>query len=109
MPVVKRTGWTTMRWASDLGDVHMTVTHSQESLLQIIERFNRKERYIVFQQVATTGEVGLDPSFREKLRRKGWPVPDQGVLVLTDYHLNWLYAALELHDGRWTSARTPCG
>lgn len=37
----------------------MLVSQSQESLLSIIERFNRKERYIVFPQMATKGAVQL--------------------------------------------------
>lgn len=82
----------------------MLISQSRDSLAELIERFNRKERYIVFQQVATAGSVELDVSFRSKLRDLGWPVPDRGVLVLTDYHLNWLYAALELSAGRWASA-----
>lgn len=77
----------------------MVTSTDRESLKDLIERFNRKERYIVFQQVATAGEVALDPRFLAKVRALGWPVPDHGVLVLTDYHLNWLYAALQLHSG----------
>lgn len=80
----------------------MTVTSSEVPLLQIIERFNRKERYILFQQVTSPQDVELDDEFRQKLNALGWGVPKQGVLVLTDYHLNWLYAALELHRGTWT-------
>lgn len=82
----------------------MLTSNDRESLTELIERFNRKERYIVFQQVATAGEVALDPGFQAKLRALGWPVPDRGVLVLTDYHLNWLYAALELHSRGWASS-----
>lgn len=82
----------------------MLISESQESLLSIIERFNRKERYILFQQVTTRGEVQLTEAFRQDLRSLGWSVPDGGVLVLTDYHLNWLYAALEVHAGRWATS-----
>lgn len=85
----------------------MVTSTDCESLKDLIERFNRKERYIVFQQVATAGEVALDPGFLAKVRALGWPVPDHGVVVLTDYHLNWLYAALELHRGTWASAHGP--
>ncbi len=33
----------------------MLVAESHEPLIDIIERFNRKERYVLFQQVATEG------------------------------------------------------
>lgn len=79
----------------------MTATSSDMSLLRIIERFNRKERYILFQQVTTSHEIQLDEQFRQKLNALGWGVPKQGVLVLTDYHLNWLYASLEWAAGTW--------
>ena len=81
----------------------MLVAESHEPLIDIIERFNRKERYVLFQQVATEGEVQLSPDFRKRLCALGWPVPEHGVLILMDYHLNWLYAALELHAGSWVS------
>ena len=63
----------------------MLVAESHEPLIDIIERFNRKERYVLFQQVATEGEVQLSPDFRKRLCALGWPVPEHGVLILMDY------------------------
>lgn len=81
----------------------MTKASADESLLQIIERFNRKERYIVFQQATSEGAVTLTEAFRGELDAAlSWDVPED-VLVLTDYHLTWLYAALEMHAGEWAS------
>ena len=79
----------------------MSATSSDMSLLRIIESFNRKERYILFQQVTTSREIQLDEEFRSKLNILGWDVPKRGVLVLTDYHLNWLYASLEWAGATW--------
>lgn len=72
-----------------------------DRLRSIIESYNRKERFFVFQQVATTGVVELSESFRRSLVGIGWDVPEEGVDVYFDYHLNWLYAALEEYDGEW--------
>lgn len=60
----------------------MNATSSDMSLLRIIESFNRKERYILFQQVTTSREVQLDEQFRSKLNTLGWDVPKRGVGLL---------------------------
>lgn len=81
-------------------------------LLELIKRFNRKERFILFEQaMAGTGGVELSQAYRAELVQ-ALPdviVPPEVPLVLTDYHLNWLYAALELHAGTWTGRNRPPG
>jgi hypothetical protein len=75
-------------------------------LTELLERFNRKERFIVFEQALTEGGAArLNPRYRlllnEALDSKGVCVPERPAFVAIDYHLNWLWAALEVGCGWW--------
>ena len=67
-------------------------------LLEITQRFNRKERYFVVTE-AQGSPLRLGESFRQELSRvAGVPVPPDA-FIATDFHLDWLYAALEMAAG----------
>lgn len=75
-------------------------------LPELLERFNRKERFIVFEQALTErGSARFNPRYRlllnEALAAKCVRVPDRPAFVAIDYHLSWLWAALELDFGWW--------
>lgn len=82
------------------------VTDARDSLRTTLERFNRKERFILFEQAtAGTGRVTLHDGYGAQLGAAiGQSIP-AGHLLMVDYHLNWLYAALELHAGNWSTAQ----
>lgn len=72
-------------------------------LIERLEKFNRKERHILWEQATGTGiAVALSDSYRENLGTAIGvtvpPAPDHVVLV--DYHLNWLYGALLADAGK---------
>lgn len=75
--------------------------NNASGLIDLIERFNRKERHILWEQATGSGSrVALSSSYRQKLSDAiGVHVPDKH-LVAVDLHLNWLYAALLAHSGK---------
>lgn len=64
-----------------------------------LARFNRKERYLLLEWALGAKDFPLSDQFRSELGTEiGVDVPDR-VFVAMDYHLDWLYAALELTFG----------
>ena len=87
------------------------VTQTSEDLFTVLERFNRKERFILFEQALTDhGRAPLSKAYRRHLSdRLGIEIPRQVDLTAIDYHLNWLYAGLELWEGSWDAEPGPGG
>lgn len=82
------------------------ITGEDEPLLTVLERFNRKERFILLEQAtADQGHIAMSPSFLKKLSVAlgDIEIPPNPEFVAMDFHLNWLYAALELTHGEWVS------
>ena len=76
-----------------------------DDLIDILESFNRKERFFLIAQALgqKRGDGNpafiLSPSFKEKLEEKvGVTIPEEPekVFVAMDYHLNWVHASLVL-------------
>jgi hypothetical protein len=76
------------------------------NLIERLEKFNRKERHILWEQATGSGTtVALSEPYRDSLGDAiGTTIP-QGPnhLVLVDYHLNWLYGALLADAGKLDS------
>lgn len=65
-----------------------------------LAQFNRKERFLLAEWALGAPDFPLGDGFRDTLRREcGIDVPDRA-FVATDYHLDWVYAALCLAYGR---------
>ena len=70
-------------------------------LIEIMESFNRKERFFLVAQALGKPEFELSDDFWQKLGDKvGVPIPKESsekkVFVAMDYHLNWVHASLVL-------------
>lgn len=81
-------------------------------LVEKLERFNRKERFFLVAQavVGSPKSFGLHPAYREKLAEAlGIPIPPHDVFVAMDYHLDWIYAALELVTNEKSVYESPGG
>ncbi len=72
-------------------------------LITILEKFDRKERPLLFRQVTSDDKrLSLSQSYRAKLEEAlGVASIPTNAYVAFDYHLNWLYAALQLASGSW--------
>ena len=80
-----------------------------EDLIDILESFNRKERYLLLTQTLALRSEGeqaafrLDGEFRKKLGY-AMGLEEQGIkickdaFVAMDYHLDWIHASLTLAD-----------
>lgn len=72
----------------------------ERHLLDNIQRFNRKERFFLLGWALGNSTLQLGKEFRVGLSAKiGTPVP-QTAFVAMDYHLDCIYAALELTNAR---------
>lgn len=81
------------------------------SLLEHLERLNRKERFFLVALALGNPKFRLSARFRRELSSKiGVEVPDQARCWM-DYHLDWVYAALQLTakpgEARYDSPRFP--
>lgn len=66
------------------------------SLIEIIKNFNSKERFFLAGQILGNPAFSLSREFREKLGDKlGISIPAYAFSAM-DYHLDWLYAAMNL-------------
>jgi hypothetical protein len=76
-------------------------------LIECLEKFNRKERYFLVKQ--TLGNFDISPEFRILLSAlTGIPVPTDAYCAM-DYHIDWIYAAIEYSLGHKHGIRTPKG
>lgn len=75
-----------------------------EYLLDWLWAFNRKERYYLLSQAL--GGFSLAPQFAAELgKAAGISIPPNA-LVYMDYHLDWVYAALQVSDSPTTVTHT---
>ena len=66
-------------------------------LINILESFNRKERFFLVAQALGNPKFELSDDFRQKLGDTvGVSIPTEKVFVAMDYHLNWVHASLVL-------------
>lgn len=64
------------------------------ALLEYLESFNRKERFILFEAAIGPPGIRLGRGFRDRVGAAfGLEIPADA-LVATDYHLDWLHASL---------------
>ena len=65
-------------------------------LIELLESFNRKERYFLIRQAV--GGFKLSDEFRRELgNATGLAIP-QDAFAAMDYHLDWLTAALHAYE-----------
>jgi hypothetical protein len=74
-----------------------------QKLIDYLRDFNSKERFFLVGQLLGNQNFALASEFREKLRDLlGIPIPTDALSVM-DYHIDWLYASLNLaKDGDLT-------
>lgn len=71
---------------------------TDETLIEILNSFNRKERFFLVSHALGNPEFHLSPSFRSSLSYElGLEIPSNARCWM-DYHLDWLYAALTLFE-----------
>lgn len=67
------------------------------NLIEILERFNRKERYFLIGQALGNARFRLSEDFRCRIGGKiGVSVPPNAFTAM-DYHLDWIAASLSCH------------
>ena len=68
------------------------------NLIDILESFNRKERYFLLCEALDMPGLSLSAKFADKLEREiGIQVPESAFVAM-DYHLDWLAAGLEHYE-----------
>ena len=74
----------------------MTVSDPPRTLLDALRAFDSKERAMLVRLATGGDEFRLSPAFRTKVKAAcGLDVPEDA-FAATDFHLDWLYAALWL-------------
>lgn len=79
-------------------------------LLDYLERFNRKERFLLVGWALGNEDFTLGKAFIERLNRElELSISPAGAFVAMDYHLDWLWASLVLgtEGGEDTSHENP--
>jgi hypothetical protein len=71
-----------------------------DSLAQVLERFNRKERNLLIRAILSDKKPPPPPPLSEGFRQKvtdklGFPIPADAWWA-TDYHISWLAGALAI-------------
>lgn len=67
-------------------------------LIDILKRFNRKERFYLVGMALGNKDFSLSKEFREKLKSKlNLEIP-YNVFAAMDYHIDWIYASLLLYQ-----------
>lgn len=82
------------------------------TLLQLLDAFNRKERFFLFTQAVGNPEFHLGVEFRDDLQRATGTAIPPDARAFVDYHLDWLHAAVLLSkegpgQGPWLNTATP--
>lgn len=76
-------------------------------LLHVLERLNRKERFFLFKTVINDHCFTLSDRIRQQLQEQiSLDIPRTAFFAI-DYHLDWLYAALMLHQSKDTNKIYP--
>lgn len=74
---------------------------------QALRRFNRKERFILAEWLLAPAPFALGRAPRSELATalgdRGVVDVPEGSFVAIDYHLDWVYAALCIHSGKWSA------
>lgn len=85
-----------------------TAGGAPSDLLDLLHRFNRDDRSLLVRWVtgAVDRDVRLGSDFRRALAEALGEAVPEAPAVFTDFHLDWLYAALSLHAGTWTGEPT---
>lgn len=77
-------------------------------LLDLLQGFNRKERFFLFTQAADNPQFLLGAQFREDLARATGVAVPADARAYVDYHLDWLHAAVFLsttdESGPWVNS-----
>jgi hypothetical protein len=88
--------------------------HHDATVLQLLERFNRKERFFLLGFALGNARFQLSDEFRIAVSRAlrpcpGWStrVVPRDALCWMDYHLDWVWASLVLHDAAPTKSQFP--
>lgn len=78
-------------------------------LLQILKRFNTKERFYLISHALGNKEFTLSEEFRNKINKKlTLNIPTDNVFVGVDYHLDWIYGSLELYQNNLNPEEVSC-
>ena len=72
------------------------------TLIEHLQSFNKKERFILLRNTLGRDTFQLDGSFRERLGQELGATIPADLLVAMDYHLDWLQMALYLTEQPWT-------
>lgn len=75
-------------------------------VLKTLKAFNRKERYFLVRQVIGDPEFKLCDDFRKILNLKFSLNIPQNAYTAMDYHLDWIYATLELSKDKGFEIRS---
>jgi hypothetical protein len=71
---------------------------ADETILEILNSFNRKERFFLIGHALGNPQFRLSETFRTSLSYElGIPVPEEASCWM-DYHLDWIYAALKVFE-----------
>ncbi|MDE2668487.1 MAG: hypothetical protein OXI51_02405 [Chloroflexota bacterium] len=66
------------------------------TLIEHLESFNRKERFILLKEALGEGTFRLDAGFRDTLGAAVDVTIPPNAFVAMDYHLDWIQMALHL-------------
>jgi hypothetical protein len=84
------------------------MTASADRFLELLKRFNRKERFYLVGQALGNPDFALSDEFRDQVSTKvGVTVPKSDYFVAMDYHLNWIFAAAYLSSTDAPDAHPP--
>ena len=88
--------------------------HHGATVLQLLERFNRKERFFLLGLALGNARFQLSGEFRSATSQAlkqcpGWGTREvpRDALCWMDYHMDWIWAALELHGAAPTKTGFP--
>ena len=70
------------------------------SLPDILESFNRKERNLLVRDILGPDRLGLGKQFRTRVGDAGGPTIGENAWWATDYHFDWIFAAVMLATGK---------
>ena len=69
-------------------------------LIDIMKKFNRKERFYLIKTALGEDSFCLSDDFREELKKHFSLEIPKNVFVAMDYHLDWIYASLYIYRNK---------